>query len=135
MPHIRGTFTVKLAPLPGDEATGGAAIGRMSIDKQFQGDLDAHSFGQMIAHGTQTPGSAGYVAMEQVSGSLGGKSGSFVLQHSAIMDRGAPSLVLTVVPDSGTGELTGLSGSMQIVIENKQHYYEFDYSFRAAGPG
>lgn len=128
MPRIRGTFTVKLTPLPGDDTTGGAAIGRMALDKQFHGDLNAHSYGQMIAHSTMTPGSAGYVAMEQVTGLLGGKSGSFVLQHSATMNRGAPSLTLTVVPDSGTDELKGLSGSMQIIIENKQHYYDFDYT-------
>ena len=128
MPRIRGTFTVKMAPLPGDDSTGGTAIGRMSLDKQFQGDLDAHSSGQMIAHSTATPGSAGYVAMEQVKGTLGGKRGSFVLQHFATMNRGTPSLTLSVVPDSGTEELAGLSGSMQIIIENKQHFYDFDYT-------
>jgi hypothetical protein len=132
MPRIRGTFDVKLAPLPGDPSTGGDAIGRLSIDKQFHGDLDAHSHGQMIAHSTATPGSAGYVALEQVTGRLGGRNGSFVLQHSATMNRGAPQLTLTVVPDSGTGELAGLSGSMQIIIENKQHGYDFDYELKPA---
>ena len=127
MPRIRGTFDVKLGPMPGDPATGGDAIGRLSIDKQFHGDLNATSRGQMIAHSTATPGSAGYVALEQVTGLLGGKSGTFVLQHSGTMNRGAASLVLTVVPDSGTDQLIGLSGSMQIIIENKQHFYDFDY--------
>ena len=128
MPRIRGTFTVKMTPLPGDDATGGAAIGRMAIDKQFQGELSGQSYGQMIAHGNPASGSAGYVAMEQVTGAIGGKSGSFVLQHSATMNRGTPSLSLTVVPDSGTEELQGLAGSMQIIIENKQHFYDFDYT-------
>ena len=128
MPRIRGTFTVKLTPLPSDPSTGGDAIGRMALDKQFQGELDAHSYGQMIAHSTATPGSAGYVAMEQATGTLGGKRGSFVLQHSATMNRGTPSLTLTVVPDSGTEELAGLRGTMQIIIENKQHFYDFDYT-------
>ena len=90
--HIRGTFDVKLTPLPGDDTTGGDAIGRMALDKQFHGDLEAQSYGQMIAHRSATPGSAGYVAMEQVKGTLGGKQGSFVLQHSATMSRGASSL-------------------------------------------
>src|SRR5471030_1328011 len=118
--HARGTFEVTLIPMaPGDE--GDNPIGRMSIDKQFQGDLEATSKGQMLAFRTDIDGSAGYVAMERVSGSLGGREGSFVLQHTGIMNRGAPGLNITVVPDSGTGQLVGLAGAMAIEIEGGGH--------------
>ncbi len=100
----------------------------MSIDKQFHGDLEATSKGEMIATQTQVKGSAGYVAMERVTGSLSGRAGSFVLQHSATMNRGVPELSITVVPDSGTDELTGLTGKMNIIIAaDKKHSYEFDF--------
>ena len=121
-----GRFDVKLAPMPSDHASG-AAIGRMTIDKQFHGDLVATSQGQMLAHRTATPGSAGYVAMEIVSGALLGRSGTFVLQHSGTMAHGKAQLTLTVVPDSGTDELAGISGSMAIVIAEGEHSYAFDY--------
>ena len=128
MMNANGSFDVKLLPQASDDATGGAAIGRMSIDKRFHGDLDATSQGQMLAHRSGVDGSAGYVAMEIVSGSLHGRSGTFVLQHSGTMDRGDAQLVLAVVPDSGTGELTGLSGRMAIVIDAEgRHSYAFDY--------
>ncbi len=120
--RAQGTFDVKLLPQP-DEG-----IGRMLIDKRFHGDLEATSKGQMLAFRTPTQGSAGYVAMELVDGTLAGRRGTFVLQHSGTMDRGASSLALTVVPDSATGDLAGLSGSMQIAIENGQHSYVFDYA-------
>ncbi len=117
-----------MVPLASEDATGGAAIGRMSIDKQFHGDLEATSKGQMVAHSTEVKGSAGYVAMEVVSGTLAGKKGTFVLQHSGTMSHGTFQLSVTVVPDSGTGELKGLAGSMNIIIDGGKHSYEFDYT-------
>jgi hypothetical protein len=122
-----GTFEVKLSPqVDGEE--GGASVGRMLIDKRFAGDLEATSRGQMLAARGCVEGSAGYVALEQVTGRLGGRSGTFVLQHSGTMERGAQSLSVAVVPDSGTGELEGLAGRMQIVIAEGRHSYEFDYT-------
>ena len=102
--HAKGTFDVKLLPLA-DAHAEAAGLGRMSIDKQFHGDLEATSQGQMLSAMSSVKGSAGYVAMERVTGALAGRNGSFVLQHSATMDRGAPTLTVTVVPDSGTDEL------------------------------
>ena len=128
-----GTFEVKLSPQAPEEAAGGAAIGRMLIDKQFHGDLEAVSKGQMLAAGTAVQGSAGYVAIEQVSGTLEGRAGTFVLQHSGTMDRGTPQLSVTVVPDSGTGELAGLVGRMNIIIAEGKHSYEFDYTLAGGG--
>jgi hypothetical protein len=126
MPHASGPFEVKLSPQTPDPADE-SGLGRMSIDKQFHGDLEATSQGQMLAAGTSVKGSAGYVALERVTGALGGRSGTFVLQHSGTMDRGAPTLSVTVVPDSATGELTGLTGKMNIIIAEGKHSYEFDY--------
>jgi uncharacterized protein DUF3224 len=123
-----GTFEVKLAPLPTGDETGSEGLGRMSLDKRFHGDLEATSRGQMLTAGTDVPGSAGYVAMERVSGKLHGRSGTFALQHSGTMTRGAPQLTITVVPDSGTGELTGLAGRMAIIIADGKHSYELDYT-------
>ncbi|MBP6597523.1 MAG: DUF3224 domain-containing protein [Arenimonas sp.] len=131
--EVAGAFDVKLAPQPADERELGAAIGRMSLDKQFHGPLQAHSQGQMLAFRSAVEGSAGYVAMELVSGTLEGRSGSFVLQHSGTRDRGAMSLDLQVVADSGTGELTGLRGRMGIDITDGRHYYRFNY--RLPEPG
>jgi hypothetical protein len=99
----------------------------MSIDKKFSGDLEATSKGEMLTAMTEVKGSAGYVAIERVNGTLHGRSGTFVLQHSGTMTRGAPELSLTVVPDSGTGQLVGLAGKMTIKIEEGKHFYEFDY--------
>ena len=127
--NIRGKFEVNLAPLSSSSEGGdGVDLGRMSIDKKFLGELDATSKGEMLTAMTSVKGSAGYVAIEQVSGSLSGKKGSFVLQHFGIMRRGANRLILEVVPDSGTGELLGLSGEMFINIEDGQHYYQFVYT-------
>jgi hypothetical protein len=124
-----GTFEVKLLPLD-SYATGseGTSLGRMSIDKTFYGDLAATSEGQMLTAMTAVEGSAGYVAIEQVSGSLHGKKGTFVLQHYGIMNPDGQRLILEVVPDSGTGQLARLSGQMSIFIENGQHNYELAYS-------
>ncbi len=121
MKHATGTFDVKLTPQP-DEV-----IARMTIDKQFRGDLEGTSEGQMLAFMTAIQGSAGYVAMERVTGTLGGRRGSFVLQHNGTMDRGTPSLSVTVVPDSGTEELAGLTGTMNIIIDGGKHSWELDY--------
>jgi hypothetical protein len=127
-----GTFEVRMGPQAPDEGAEGVGIGRMLIDKRFEGDLEATSKGQMLAAGTSVAGSAGYVAMEQVTGTLGGRSGTFVLQHSGTMERGAARLSVSVVPDSGTGEFTGLSGRMNIIIAEGQHSYEFDYALGEA---
>ena len=123
-----GTFEVKMSPQAPDEGAEGVGVGRMLLDKRFAGDLEATSKGQMLAAGTSVAGSAGYVAMEQVKGKLGGRSGSFVLQHSGTMTRGAAQLTVSVVPDSGTEELQGLTGAMQIIIDEGQHSYVFDYA-------
>mgnify|MGYP001599234085 CR=1 FL=1 len=127
-----GTFDVNLAPLAAAHAGDDAPLARMSIDKTFHGDLQGTSRGEMLSVMTAVKGSAGYVAMEKVTGSLHGRAGTFTFQHSATMNRGVPQLSVTVVPDSGTGALTGITGSLQIVIENKQHSYIFDYALDGA---
>jgi hypothetical protein len=123
-----GTFDVKMNSLPPYNTAADAKLARMSIDKQFHGELEAASQGEMLSAGTDTKGSAGYVAIERVIGTLNGRSGGFVLQHNATMTRGAPYLNIVVVPDSGTGELVGLGGTMHIVIDQGKHSYEFQYS-------
>ena len=127
--HAKGTFEVKLTPQKPDNKDAEAAnIGRMSADKQYHGDLEGTGKGEMLAAGTEVKGSAGYVAMERVTGTLHGRSGSFVLQHSGTMTRGTPELTVTVVPDSGTGQLVGLAGKMNIIIAGGKHSYEFEYT-------
>jgi hypothetical protein len=128
--HASGTFDVKLTPQTMVDNQAGLA--RMSIEKQFHGTLEGTSTGEMLSAGTTVKDSAGYVALERVSGTLAGNTGAFVLQHSATMNRGTPQLSIKVVPDSGTGQLTGLSGEMAIKIENGRHLYEFDYSIGPA---
>ena len=123
-----GTFEVTLNPLAPYNQAEGAALGRFSIDKKFHGDLEATGKGEMLSAGTAIEGSAGYVAIEQVSGTLHGRSGSFVLQHSATMTRGAPQLSITVVPDSGAGQLVGLAGKLAITIVDGKHLYDFEYT-------
>lgn len=130
----KGEFTVSLQPLTFEGANRGAQLGRMSIDKEISGDLVATTKGQMLSAMTATDGSAGYVAIEQVSGTLDGKTGTFVLQHSGLMDRGEQHLTVVVVPDSGTGELEGISGEFKITIEGGKHYYEFSYSLPGDTP-
>jgi hypothetical protein len=122
--RAKGTFEVKLTPQEGADAS----LGRMSIDKQFHGDLEGASKGEMLTAGTGVKGSAGYVAIEKVSGTLHGRSGTFILQHSGTMTRGTPQLVITVVPDSGTGQLAGLTGKMAIEITDGKHFYDFEYT-------
>ncbi len=123
-----GKFEVNVTPLE-SYAKGeiGIKLGRMSIDKIFHGDLTATSKGEMLSAMTAVPGSAGYVAIEQVVGTLSGRQGSFVLQHYGTMDQGKDRLILEVVPGSGTSDLTGLFGKMKINIEDGQHYYRFKY--------
>ncbi len=124
--HARGEFDVKvIAQSPDDPAVG---IGRMLLDKRFHGDLDGTSKGQMLAVRGAVETSAGYVAMEQVTGVLLGRKGTFALQHSGTMNRGEQELLISVVPDSGTAELVGLMGTMNIVIENGKHSYDFEFS-------
>jgi hypothetical protein len=123
-----GPFEVSLKALPGDDDPGSAMLGRMSIDKQFHGDLEGTSKGQMLTGGTPIKNSAGYVAIERVTGTLKGRKGSFILQHTGIMNRGAPSLTITIVPDSGTEQLEGLRGTMTIKIEGGKHAYELNYT-------
>ncbi|MED5620598.1 DUF3224 domain-containing protein [Ideonella sp. BN130291] len=123
-----GPFEVKLNPEAPSAPASAAGLGRMSLDKQFHGDLEARSQGEMLAFRSPVEGSAGYVAMETVTGRLHGREGSFTLQHSSTMRRGAPVQSISVVPDSGTGELTGLEGRMTIIIEGGKHSYRFEYS-------
>lgn len=129
-----GSFDVTLTPQAPAEGSEAPPWGRMAIAKTFHGDLAGTSRGEMLAAMTETKGSAGYVAVERVEGTLGGRTGSFFLQHSGLMDRGAPSLVITVVPDSGTGELAGLEGTMTIEITEGKHFYNFEYRLRDAAP-
>ena len=123
-----GTFEVQLQPQGSDDTAEDILLGRLSIDKQFQGDLVATSKGTMLSAGTAVADSAGYVALERVSGTLHGRTGTFVLQHSGTMTRGTPHLTITVVPDSGTADLLGLTGTMAIRITDEQHFYDFDYT-------
>ena len=126
-----GTFEVKLTPQHSEDKNADAVVGHMAIAKQFHGELEAASSGHMLAVGTEVKGSAGYVAMERVTGSLQGRGGSFALQHSGSMNRGTPTLRVTVVPDSGTGALAGISGQLAINIVDGKHFYEFDYELPA----
>lgn len=124
-----GAFDVKVTPQKPDTQIARAAnFSRLTIDKRFHGDLEGISKGEMLATQTETPGSAGYVALERVTGRLAGRQGSFVLQHSATMSRGTATSAISVVPDSGTGELRGLTGSMTITVAaDGTHSYQFDY--------
>ncbi|HEY4130191.1 MAG TPA: DUF3224 domain-containing protein [Gemmatimonadaceae bacterium] len=122
-----GTFDVTLLPLANDTPAEGSPLGRMSIDKIFRGDIKATSKGEMLTAGTAIKNSAGYVAIERVMGTVKGLKGTFALMHTGMMNRGSPSLTITVVPDSGTGELTGLTGRLDIQIAEGKHSYVFDY--------
>jgi hypothetical protein len=131
MTHATGTFDVKITP-QNDGKPEDSPIGRMLIDKQIHGDLEATTKGQMLAFTTDVKGSGGYVAMERVTGTLHGRTGNFVFQHTGTMDRGAIRLSVTVVPDSGTGQLTGLTGTFNIQIVDGKHSYTFDYTLPEA---
>lgn len=131
--HASGPFEVKVTPLPPDDKAQDATVGRMSIDKQYHGDLEGTGKGQMLTAGTDVKGSAAYVAIERVSGTLKGRTGTFILQHSGTMTRDSRQLSITVVPDSGTGQLAGLTGKMNIIIAaDGKHSYDFTYSLQAA---
>ena len=130
--HATGSFDVTIAPITPYNTDSSAQLARMSIDKQFHGDLEATSKGEMLSAGNPQKGSAGYVAIERVTGKLAGKTGSFTLQHNATMTRGEPTLNIIVVPDSGSGELQGLTGKMTINIANGKHDYDFEYSLPQA---
>jgi hypothetical protein len=129
-----GPFDVKITPQEASGPAAEAGIGRMALDKQFHGELEATSKGEMLTAMTETQGSAGYVAIEKVVGTLHGRSGTFILQHSATMTRGIGALTIIVVPDSGTGELTGLSGKMNILIAaGGKHSYDLEYTLGENG--
>lgn len=124
MLRASGTFEVKLTPqTPADPS-----LGRLTIDKQFAGDLEGSSRGEMLSAVTPVKGSAGYVALERVTGKIADRSGSFVLQHTGTMNRGEQQLSISAVPDSGTGGFEGIAGRMTIRIEGGKHFYEFEYT-------
>ena len=130
MPSIaKGSFTVEMKPQGDPDVADGVSLGRLLLQKRFEGELEASSQVEMLTAMTPVQGSAGYVAIERVTGSLHGKTGSFVFQHTGTMSRGAQQLSISVVPDSGTGELTGLSGTFRIEIVEGKHFYEFEYQF------
>ena len=128
--HAAGRFAVTMSPQPplDDQPTPGATLGRLRLDKTYEGDLQASAIGQMLSALTLTAGSAAYVAIEHVSGTLHGRAGSFVLQHTGLMIRGSRQLTVTVVPDSGTDALAGLEGRLDIQVAEGQHRYAFEYT-------
>jgi hypothetical protein len=128
MPRVSGPFEVTLKPLQMDDDLASQLMARMSIDKQYRGDLEATGKGQMLTGGSSIRNSAAYVAIERVTGTLKGKKGGFTLVHTGLMNRGSPSLVITIVPDSGTDQLEGLKGTMTINIEAGRHSYQLDYT-------
>lgn len=130
--HATGTFEVKLTPQGDGDKAEGSTLGRMSIAKQFHGDLEGTSKGEMLTAGTDVKNSAGYVAIERITGTLNGHAGSFVFQHSGTLTRGAPTQSITVVPDSGTGQLAGITGTMIITIADGKHSYDFEYTLPEA---
>ena len=126
--HATGPFEVKITPQPADDKSE-TPLGRMSIDKQLHGDLEGTSHGEMLTAGTTEKNSGGYVAVERITGTLNGRSGTFILQHSATMNRGVPHLLITVVPDSGTGQLKGITGTFNVIIaKDGKHSYDFEYT-------
>lgn len=133
MPRASGPFEVTLKPLPMDGDADAQLLGRMSLDKVYRGDLEAVGKGQMLTGGTPIRNSAAYVAIERVAGTLKGRKGSFTLQHAGLMNRGSPSLAITIVPDSGTEQLEGVKGTMTINIEAGKHSYQLDYTLADRG--
>ena len=127
MPSITGTFDVTITPETLSDTAAQSGLGRLSLDKRYHGALEASAQGEMLSARASVTGSAGYVALERVEGTLDGRHGSFYLQHSGTMTRGAPALSVTVVPDTGTEQLQGLTGSLAIRIEDGKHYYDFTY--------
>jgi hypothetical protein len=129
MKRATGSFEVSLQPLSNAEVSNDALLGRMLLTKKFSGDLAASARGQMLSAGTSTQGSAGYVAIDHVNGTLAGRKGSFLLQHSGSMQRGVSTLSIKVIPDSGTDELAGIAGTLSINVVDGKHFYDFLYSF------
>jgi hypothetical protein len=123
-----GTFDVKLTPQATDTPAEGSSLGRMTLDKQFHGDLEGTGKGEMLTAMTAVQNSAVYVAVERFTGTLHGKRGTFALHHTGVMNKGAQKLTISVVPDSGTGELMGIAGSMTIEISGAKHSYVLEYS-------
>lgn len=124
----KGSFDIVMIPPPAGEGAGRLSVGRMFIDKQYSGDLRATGQGEMLSAGNPAAGSAGYVAIEHVSGTLHGRSGTFALQHNGTMHNGPSHLVITIVPGSGTGDLLGIEGTLKLEIVERKHFYEIDYT-------
>lgn len=134
MPHVaKGTFTVETKPQGEPTTADGVSTGRMSLSKRFEGDLTAVGQGEMLTALTPVKGSAGYVAVERVTGTLHGRAGSFVFQHSGTMDQGAQELSIQVVPGSGTGALVGIDGVFELTVVDGKHFYEFEYTLPTNG--
>ena len=125
--HANGTFEVKIQPQGEGDVAAGSSLGRMSLDKQYNGDLQAIGAGEMLTARSDVPTSAAYVAIERVTGTLHGREGSFVLVHKGVMTSAGQQLVIEVVPDTGTGQLVGLLGKLGIRIAAGTHYYDFEY--------
>jgi hypothetical protein len=130
--HATGTFEVKVVPQGAEDKGECSTLGRLSLDKQFHGDLEGTGKGEMLTALTDVKGSAGYVAIERVTGTLHGRRGSFVLLHRGIMSQGAQVLTIMIVPDSGAGELAGLSGTLEIKIVDGEHSYDLEYTLKTA---
>lgn len=130
--QAKGEFEVTRIPQEELDIGGGATIGHSRFDKRFHGPLEATSVVHMLALMSKVAGSGAYVAIERIEGTLDGRRGSFFAQHNGVMDRGRPSLDLTVIPDTGSGDLTGLHGRIAIDIVDGKHFYTFDYGFRDA---
>jgi hypothetical protein len=132
MQHAKGTFDVKVIPVGTEDKAEGTTLGRMSIDKQFHGDLTGTGKGEMLTGMAEVKGSGGYVAIERVTGTLQGRTGSFILQHIGVMTRGEPQLSVTIVPDSGTSQLVGITGKLTITITEGKHFYDLAYTLPEA---
>jgi hypothetical protein len=126
--HASGTFDVKVTPQPPTDFETSVGLARYSLDKELHGEIEGTSKGEMLATNTEVKGSAAYVALEKVTGTLNGRAGSFILQHAASMTSASQQMLITVVPDSGTGQFIGLTGKFIIKIVDKKHFYEFDYT-------
>jgi uncharacterized protein DUF3224 len=127
--HAKGSFEVKMTPKPWSDNSDEHGFGRFMLDKQYHGDLEAAGVGQMLTAGNGAPGSSGaYVALEKITGSVDGRKGAFVVYHLGIMNRGVPELKLAIVPESGSGELQGIGGTITIAVADGKHSYDFAYT-------
>lgn len=127
--HAKGSFEVKMTPKPWSDTSDEHGFGRFMLDKQYHGDLEAAGVGQMLTAGNGAPGSSGaYVALEKITGSVDGRKGAFVVYHLGIMNRGVPELKLAIVPESGSGELQGIGGTITIAVADGKHSYDFAYT-------